>query len=258
MGKSNDLKNKKFSRLLVIELYSNNKNEHKKWKCICDCGKEVIVDGCNLVTGNTKSCGCLNIENLYLRNPMKKPEIAAKFIGDLNPMKRPEVIAKHMGDLNPSKRPENRIKASIRMIGNKNPMKQPKVARKVAIKISGKNSRFWKGGIYKQAYCPKWTSELRERIRAFFNYECILCGKNTEENHRQLDCHHIGYDKNVCCNDKPVRFAALCMSCHAKTTSKNTRTCWEYILNRIIDEIYDGKSYYTREEYNKLRELYLD
>lgn len=253
-GKSTDLTNKKFSRLYVIELYSNNKNEHKKWRCICDCGNEIVVDGCNLVTGNTKSCGCLNIENLCLRNPMKRPEVAAKFVGDLNPKRRPEVIAKQLGDLNPSKRPENRAKASQRMIGNKNPMKNPDVAKNVAKQISGENSHFWKGGVYKQLYCEKWTPELRNRIRAFFNYECLLCGKSQEENGQKLDCHHIGYDKNVCCNDKPVRFAALCRSCHSKTTSKFTRDYWEYILNRIIDEIYNGKSYYTRIEYKMIYE----
>ncbi len=33
--------------------------KRKKWECICDCGRTVIVEGANLSTGNTKSCGCL-------------------------------------------------------------------------------------------------------------------------------------------------------------------------------------------------------
>lgn len=28
------------------------------WKCVCDCGKETIVDTRNLTTGHTTSCGC--------------------------------------------------------------------------------------------------------------------------------------------------------------------------------------------------------
>ena len=29
-----------------------------KWRCKCDCGGEAVVDGRNLATGNTTSCGC--------------------------------------------------------------------------------------------------------------------------------------------------------------------------------------------------------
>lgn len=29
-----------------------------RWRCICECGNEVTVDGRNLGTGNTISCGC--------------------------------------------------------------------------------------------------------------------------------------------------------------------------------------------------------
>ena len=28
------------------------------WKCLCDCGNETQVHQSNLVSGNTKSCGC--------------------------------------------------------------------------------------------------------------------------------------------------------------------------------------------------------
>lgn len=47
----------KFGKLTVIEkVRINNK---KFYRCNCDCGKEnVMVDQGNLVSGNTKSCGC--------------------------------------------------------------------------------------------------------------------------------------------------------------------------------------------------------
>ena len=32
------------------------------WKCVCDCGNEVIVNAHSLKDGKTKSCGCLNTE----------------------------------------------------------------------------------------------------------------------------------------------------------------------------------------------------
>lgn len=36
-----------------------------RWKCLCACGsnKEIVVEGSNLTTGHTKSCGCLRKEH---------------------------------------------------------------------------------------------------------------------------------------------------------------------------------------------------
>lgn len=111
---------------------------------------------------------------------------------------------------------------------------------------TGPNNGCWLGGLSFEPYCPKWTKDLRNRIRAFFNYECLVCGKSTEENVKQLSCHHITYNKQACCDGKPVQFAALCITCHAKTNKDRDR--WEAMLHRIIIEIYDGRSYYTKEE----------
>ena len=108
----------------------------------------------------------------------------------------------------------------------------------------------WKGGTSYEPYCPKWTKELRERIRAYFDYRCILCGKTETENGRKLSCHHVEYNKLACCDGKLVHFAALCDRCHSKTNFD--REHWQDIIHRIIDEIYDGKSYYTKEEYEQL------
>lgn len=105
----------------------------------------------------------------------------------------------------------------------------------------------WIDGRSYEPYCPKWTPELRERIRAFFGYECILCGKSENKNNRKLDCHHVEYDKQACCDGKEVHFAALCRSCHTKTNFDRER--WENIIHRIIIEIYSDRSYFTKEEY---------
>lgn len=115
----------------------------------------------------------------------------------------------------------------------------------------GENSPMWRGGISFEPYCPLWTKELRQRIRVFFNNECVICGKTKTENKQELSCHHISYDKMICCNDKPVKFATLCRSCHTKTNHDRDR--WEAMLCRIIDEIYNGKSYYTKEEYKNIQ-----
>jgi len=105
----------------------------------------------------------------------------------------------------------------------------------------------YKGGLSFEPYCPKWTRELRERIRVFFEYQCIICGKHETKLKRKLCCHHVEYNKQACCDGKPVHFATMCMKHH--TSTNNDRDLWESRIHRIIYEIYDNKSYYTREEW---------
>lgn len=51
---------KKYGLLTVIERSQNRTNNtHIFWKCRCDCGNEIIVNGQNLRNGIVKSCGCL-------------------------------------------------------------------------------------------------------------------------------------------------------------------------------------------------------
>lgn len=51
-----------FGRLEVVS-FVGKKGKHKQWKCHCVCGNFKIVSESNLVTGNTRSCGCLRKEN---------------------------------------------------------------------------------------------------------------------------------------------------------------------------------------------------
>ena len=47
------------------------------WLCQCDCGKEVIVRGASLTTGNTKSCGCLTTANAVTHGKSRTDEYKA-------------------------------------------------------------------------------------------------------------------------------------------------------------------------------------
>lgn len=54
-----NLNGKRFERLLVVGIASvGPQGGRTKWQCKCDCGKDVIVSGESLGTGQTKSCGC--------------------------------------------------------------------------------------------------------------------------------------------------------------------------------------------------------
>ena len=61
-----DLTGQKFNKLTVIKEApkEQRKNNRVTWICRCDCGKEVLVTGKDLKSGNTKSCGCLYSKNL--------------------------------------------------------------------------------------------------------------------------------------------------------------------------------------------------
>ena len=51
-----------FGRLTVISDSGIRKDKHF-WLCQCSCGKTTEIAHGNLSSGNTKSCGCLAIEN---------------------------------------------------------------------------------------------------------------------------------------------------------------------------------------------------
>ena len=42
------------------------------WCCRCECGNEIITDRCSLMSGNTKSCGCLKKENTAAKDLTNK------------------------------------------------------------------------------------------------------------------------------------------------------------------------------------------
>ena len=59
MKNFNDLIGHKFGKLTVIKNVGTNKRHNTLWLCKCECGNNKIVARDKLITGNTKSCGCL-------------------------------------------------------------------------------------------------------------------------------------------------------------------------------------------------------
>lgn len=53
-----DLTGQKFNELTVIRRFSDIGGKKVKWLCKCSCGSFCVVQGSNLTTGNSKSCGC--------------------------------------------------------------------------------------------------------------------------------------------------------------------------------------------------------
>lgn len=58
-----DISGERFGRLLAIEESGRNKIDRSiMWECLCDCGNTKRVRSYNLISGSTKSCGCLRRE----------------------------------------------------------------------------------------------------------------------------------------------------------------------------------------------------
>ena len=60
METAKDITGEKFGRLTVIRREGSNKYHAATWRCLCDCGNEVLAIGCHLRNGHTQSCGCLH------------------------------------------------------------------------------------------------------------------------------------------------------------------------------------------------------
>ena len=68
MPKRLDIIGRRFNRLVVLS-FNHSDGISTFWGCHCDCGKEIIVKGANLMSGNTNSCGC------YMKNRASEASI---------------------------------------------------------------------------------------------------------------------------------------------------------------------------------------
>ena len=63
MTKSSNLESGRvFTRWTVVSKAEKGNHQHVPYLCRCECGVEKVVDGTSLVSGNSRSCGCLAID----------------------------------------------------------------------------------------------------------------------------------------------------------------------------------------------------
>lgn len=80
--KKDDMINKVFNKLTVIERVEKGADGRKRYLCRCECGVYTNVRGKDIKSGNTKSCGCIakkrakNLNKKY-RNSGKRVEYTA-------------------------------------------------------------------------------------------------------------------------------------------------------------------------------------
>ncbi len=68
MKQNVDITGKRFGRLTAIASAGKSACWVEVWKCRCDCGREVFVYKTHLMSGHTKSCGCLRAEKVGQAN----------------------------------------------------------------------------------------------------------------------------------------------------------------------------------------------
>lgn len=70
---------KKYNRWTVLE-YINNKNNKSYYLCQCECGTKKEIERSKLVSGSSKSCGCLRKE---IVSNLKFQDLQGKIFGEL-------------------------------------------------------------------------------------------------------------------------------------------------------------------------------
>ncbi len=78
-------------------------------------------------------------------------------------------------------------------------------------------------------YGEDWTKELRKRIRRRDKYACRICFYITRA--RDLDIHHINYDKGDC---SELNLITLCIACH-KRTNYHRRQWYDVLWHKMND-----------------------
>jgi hypothetical protein len=236
--------------------------------CICmECGGSFKVKPSVVKRGRGKFCS----------DKCKYAWREKYYIGEQNPNygnkwseeRKIKFSESRMGDKNPFYNKEHSLETRLKMGMFKNHhhseeakeiIRQSRLGSKASdstiykmrISHQGDKCYRWKGGISFDPYCPKFTREFRDRVRFFWGYVCgnPECGKTQEENGEKLSVHHVHFDKQVCCNDRPAMFIPLCRSCHTKTNNDPEK--YIQIYEAVIMDKFNGKSYYTKEEYLKL------
>lgn len=143
---------------------------------------------------------------------------------------------------------ESRKKMSDAAKGNtkKRGWKAPEeTRRKISEALKGDKHPNWNNGSSFEPYCILFNDEFKNRVRNFFGNVCVECGKTTEENGRNLDVHHVNFNKQTCCDDSIPLFVALCRSCHNKTIFN--RDYWKDRFTLLINDKYGGKCYLPKQ-----------
>lgn len=90
LGRGKDLRGEKFNKLTPLFPLEKRIKKFIVWHCKCDCGQECDVIGSHLISGHTKSCGCIAIEHIQKQGQKKFIDLTGQIFGRLAVIKRVE------------------------------------------------------------------------------------------------------------------------------------------------------------------------
>ena len=121
--------------------------------------------------------------------------------------KRPEML----GELNPAYNPEIHKPHYCEECGLEVKWYKSKLCPSCC-RILDKNAN-WHNGASFEPYPLGWNKTFKEQIRYRDGYKCQICGVPEVENGRNLNVHHIDYNKS---NLELDNLISLCSHCHGK------------------------------------------
>ena len=113
--------------------------------------------------------------------------------------------------------------------------------------IFGNKNPAWKGGISFKPYCSKFNNQIKQQIRNNYNNCDYISGLSNYicNNEKNLDVHHIDYNKNQGCDGNKWKLIPLSRSNHTKTNFN--RSFWNRLF---IYSLQCEEEYYTDNKVN--------
>lgn len=99
-----------------------------------------------------------------------------------------------------------------------------------SIRMAGTNNPNYVDGNGSSRHPVEFNKRLKKKIRTRDNFTCQVCDIKEEEYGKNLDVHHIDYDKT---NNKEYNLISLCNSCHS--TTNGNREFWKQELSNLLN-----------------------
>jgi hypothetical protein len=226
----------------TMQLYGYTSDELKPKSCknviaVCErCGKyrvttpnayKVLCRECKFKDPETKLK--MSIANSRPRGPM--PEEQKKNISRANiGKKRPPFSDEHCKNISKGKKGKpTKLKGYERSFDQR---------KKLSAINQGVEEDDWTGFASERKYCSKFNDELKLKIRAQYNFECVMCDMTEGESkivyNEVLSIHHIDGNKDQGCNGNEIRMIPLCKKCHGQSHHDPMKSRIDYLVDKKI------------------------
>lgn len=222
-----NLLQQKFNKLLVIEEAEKTSDNRTQWKCICDCGNQIIVRSKHLKSGKSSSCGCRRIERL---KKIRFKDLTNKKFGRLMVLsvdgkdsnggyswkclcdcgKNTTVSGKKLtfGSTKSCGCIQKEKSSKWMSVLNLKQKKEGHPRWNASISDLDRSKRLNEKGV--NSKLDIWRNSVYERD----DFSCLKCNKKSDGD---LNAHHINsWDVNVDCRYDVNNGITMCKSCHVK------------------------------------------